>query len=178
MSEDNKQEERKPKKHELLKEGDKCPDVTLHIISSSKPEKKKLKDIVECHIATVLFFFPKAGTSACTRETCEFNHAYQELKGKDIEMIGISHDSPEKLRVFRERNSIEYLFASDSDPEDSISDAFGVRPSSWFGLRPQERVTFVINNEGIIKSVFTGQHNYTEHVSKATQCIRNIINNT
>ena len=175
---ENKKTECISKRHGLLKEGDKCPDVSFRLVGSNDHDRKSLKEIVRDNTATVLFFFPKAGTPICTKEACEFNHASQELNRKDVMVIGISQDPPDKLRSFRETNCISYMFASDAKPAGSIAEAFGVRPSSWMGLRPQERVTFVIGKDSSIKLAFSQQHNYVEHVSMATQCIRNIINSS
>ena len=176
MTEEKHKENVTEKQQGLLKEGDKCPDVSFRLVGCNQHDKRNLNDIVEGNLATVIFFFPKAGSTVCTKEACEFNHAFKELNREDVMIIGISQDSPEKLRSFREAHNISYMFASDSKPAGAIATAFGVRPSGWFSLRQQERATFVIGKDKTIKLAFSEQRNHVEHVSMAAQCVRNIIN--
>ena len=123
----------------------------------------------------MLFFFPKAGTAVCTKEVCEFNNARFELNNKDVALIGISSDPADRLKAFGEEHNVGYMLASDSDPAGAVAVAFGVRPAGWFGLRPQERVTFVVDREGTIKLAYSAMFESVGHVSMAVQCIRHLI---
>ena len=58
----------------MFKEGDKVP--TFSIITDKK--EFILKEINT--YKTVVFFFPKANTSGCTREAVEFSHLIKEFK--------------------------------------------------------------------------------------------------
>lgn len=167
------QEKEKPVKRELLKNGAQCPDVLLHL--AGRNQDQLLLEVVRTHLATVVFFFPKAGTAVCTKEVCEFNHAWYELDDNRVAVVGISQDSREKLKKFGEDNNVDYMLASDQDPTGAIAEAFGVRPSGWFGLRPQERATFVVDKSGAIKVVYSASRQHLEHVSVAIQCVRRIL---
>ena len=163
-------------KRTLLKVGDKCPEVTLHVVGNDKHGRDvALLDTVHAHAATVLFFFPKAGTPVCTKEACEFNNARFEMDNKDVAVIGISPDPMDKLKAFGEQHNIGYMLASDSSPPCGVAAAFGVRPSGWFGLRPQERVTFVIDREGVVRLAYSAMFESVGHVSMAIQCVRQLI---
>lgn len=167
------QEKEKAAKRELLKSGAECPDVVLHL--AGRNQDRRLLEIVRNHLATVVFFFPKAGTPVCTKEVCEFNHAWYELDDNRVAVVGISRDSLERLKAFGEDNNVGYMLASDQDPVGAIAEAFGVRPSGWFGLRPQERATFVIDKSGTVKVAFSSARQHLEHVSVAIQCVRRIL---
>ena len=42
---------------------------------------------------TLVYFYPKAGTSGCTAEACSFRDAYDKLQAQGLQIIGVSHDS-------------------------------------------------------------------------------------
>ena len=79
----------------MFKEGDKVP--TFSIITDKK--EFLLKEINLCK--TVVFFFPKANTSGCTREAVEFSHLIEEFKKLNTLIIGVSKDSIESHLKFK-----------------------------------------------------------------------------
>ena len=76
----------------MFKEGDKVP--TFSIITDKK--EFILKEINTNK--TVVFFFPRANTSGCTKEAVEFSHLIEEFKKLNTLIIGISKDGPEKTK--------------------------------------------------------------------------------
>ena len=50
---------------------------------------------------TVIFFFPRADTSGCTKEALEFSSLKDEFRKLNTQLIGISKDTPGKQRKFR-----------------------------------------------------------------------------
>ena len=53
---------------------------------------------------TVIFFFPRANTSGCTKEALEFSGLVEEFKKLNTLIIGISKDSIDQQKKFREKN--------------------------------------------------------------------------
>ncbi len=89
----------------------------------------------------MLYFFPKAFTSGCTRETQEFTRLWDEFEKLGVTVLGISIDSVSTQRRFAEKYGVKFKLLSDSQKR--VSQAYGV-------LRPTgtaERVTFIINPE-------------------------------
>ena len=69
--------------------------------------------------------------------------ALEELKGKNIAVIGISPDTPETQKKFDDKNNLGFSLLS--DPDHKIAEAFGV----W-GEKKMYGKTFM----GIIRSSF------------------------
>ena len=64
----------------------------------------------------VLYFYPADFTPVCTKETCGFRDAYQELSGQDTEVVGVSVDSTESHARFAEKYNVPFPLVSDEDP--------------------------------------------------------------
>lgn len=148
-----------------VKPGEKAPDFTLpdqsgNEVSLSDFHGKK---------SVVLYFYPKDDTPGCTRESCAFRDAYEDLTDAGAEVIGVSSDSPESHRKFAERRRLPFSLLSDRGGK--VREKYGV--PSTMGLLPG-RVTFVIDREGIVRHVFNSQFNVTKHVTEATRIIQEL----
>ncbi len=49
-----------------------------------------------------LYFYPKDNTPGCTSQACRFRDGYDSLQAAGIVVLGISYDSPESHRQFKE----------------------------------------------------------------------------
>lgn len=117
------------------------------------------------HLGTpmVVFFYPKDDTPGCIREVCSFRDHYEDFITAGIKVIGISNDTPEIHYAFRKRNRLPFTLLSDE--YNKVRNLFGVR-TNLFGLIPG-RVTYVIDQKGIIQHVFKSQFRVTRHVKEA-----------
>jgi peroxiredoxin Q/BCP len=116
--------------------------------------------------AVVLYFYPKDDTPGCTRESCAFRDAYEDLKQAGAEVIGVSSDSPESHQKFAARHRLPFTLLSDAGG--AVRKAYGV--PTTLGLLPG-RVTFVIDREGIVQHVFNSQFNPAQHVAEAKEVL-------
>jgi hypothetical protein len=57
---------------------------------------------------TVLYFYPKDDTPGCTKEACAFRDRMVDYEGAGIRVYGVSLDSPESHRQFREKHNLNY----------------------------------------------------------------------
>ncbi|AIY87889.1 MULTISPECIES: nitroreductase family protein [unclassified Thermotoga] len=89
---------------------------------------------------TILFFFPKAGTSGCTREAVEFSKENFEK----AQVVGISRDSVEALKRFKEKNDLKVTLLS--DPEGILHEFFNVLENG-----KTVRSTFLIDRWGFVR---------------------------
>lgn len=112
---------------------------------------------------TVLFFYPKDDTYLCTKEACSFRDHYQEFTKHNIHVIGISSDSIDSHQSFIKKNSLPYPLLSDES--NKVREIMGI-PHSLFGLLPG-RVTFCIDEKGIIKYIFNSLFSADNHVHEA-----------
>ena len=101
-----------------------------------------------------LFFYPKDNTPGCTRHSCAFASAFDELKSLGVEVIGISRDSVASHRRFADKNSLPFTLLS--DPDLKAITAYGVWGEKKmcgkvsFGV---VRTGFLISPEGVVEAV-------------------------
>jgi len=118
----------------------------------------------------VLYFYPKDGTPVCTKEACAFRDAYEEFTKLGAVVIGVSADSPERHRAFAASRALPFLLLSDKDG--SLRKAFQVPKT--LGILPS-RVTYVIDNQGVIRHVFSALFSGQQHVAEALRIVRTIL---
>ncbi|WP_294326555.1 peroxiredoxin [uncultured Sphingomonas sp.] len=97
----------------------------------------------------VLYFYPKADTTGCTREAQDFSALADEFRARNALVIGVARDTPAKLKRFAEKHALTVELASDEDG--SVCEAFGVWVEkqmygrSYMGI---ERATFLFDAQG------------------------------
>jgi len=128
----------------LLKEGDKAPDFTLQ---SQDGSEVKLSDLLTRGFV-VLYFYPKDDTPGCKKEACSFRDLNQGFLAEGAEIIGISVDDVASHKQFHEKYGLKFTILA--DPDKKVTEMYGVK--SNLGLA--KRVTFVIDENGIIKKVY------------------------
>ena len=130
----------------MLEQGMLAPEFTLTAddgsqVSLSDFRGKKL----------ILYFYPKADTSGCTKQACALRDAYPEIDPQGAEVIGISPDPPSKLVKFREKYDLPFVLLS--DPDHKVAEAYGAwGEKSMYGKKYQGilRSHFAIDEEGKI----------------------------
>lgn len=95
--------------------------------------------------ALVLFFFPRAFTPGCTAESCGFRDQSAGYQERGYQVLGVSRDTPEQLKTFKQAYGLPYHLLS--DPDGQLAKALGVAPGA--------RQTVVIGRDGRIERVFT-----------------------
>jgi peroxiredoxin Q/BCP len=120
----------------------------------------------------VIYFFPKAFTPGCIKESCSFRDAHEELVGVNgAEVYGVSGDDPETQARFKARYQLPFHLVSDADG--SIVKAFGVK--LFGGLLPLiSRATFVVDASGTVRGVFVRQLGFESHVKTALQTLQSL----
>jgi peroxiredoxin Q/BCP len=97
----------------------------------------------------VLFFYPKAMTPGCTRESCKFRDLNADFAKVDTVVLGISTDKLDAQKKFTEKESLNFPLLADSDKR--ITKSFGVlNKERGMALRS----TFVIDKKGIIRKIY------------------------
>ena len=132
-----------------LKVGDKAPDFSA---MSDSGEKIKLSDFKKSKL--VLYFYPKDMTPGCTAQACNLTDNYEFLLKNNYKIIGVSADSIERHRKFKEKYSIPFPLISDEDH--SVLLSYGVWGPKKFMGRTYDgilRTTFVIDEKGIIEQI-------------------------
>jgi peroxiredoxin Q/BCP len=93
---------------------------------------------------TLVYFYPKAGTSGCTAEACSLRDSYEKLQAQGLQIIGVSHDSVDAQKHFQEKFKLPFTLVADTDGK--VAEAFG-DPMMMGGLLPVEsRESFIIKD--------------------------------
>ena len=118
----------------------------------------------------VLFFYPEDDTPTCTIQACNLRDNYGLLKNNGFEVLGVSPDDIKKHKKFEEKYHLPFILLA--DPDHKIIDKYGVWGEKklygreYMGLH---RTTFVIDEKGIIRKIFTRPRNkqHADEILKA-----------
>ena len=98
---------------------------------------------------TVLYFYPKDDTPGCTKEACAFRDRMADYGEAGIQVYGVSLDSPESHKAFREKHNLNFPLLTDEGGR--AADALGVLRE---GGKRTNRVTFLLDPDGTIARVY------------------------
>ena len=115
----------------------------------------------------VIYFYPKDDTPGCTRQACAFRDEFERFSEAGVIVFGISSDSTDAHRRFKERYDLPFDLLADE--QSKVRKLIGV-PSGFLGLLPG-RVTYIIDNKGIVRHTFSSQLDMTAHVEEALRII-------
>ena len=103
----------------------------------------------------VVFFYPRADTTGCTKESIAFSRLMDEFVAANCGVIGISKDKPAKQAKFRAKYDLTCLLGADD--ESNVCEQFGVwMEKSMYGKTYMgiQRASFVIDETGKIVAVW------------------------
>ncbi|KXK06350.1 MAG: bacterioferritin comigratory protein [Chlorobi bacterium OLB4] len=107
----------------------------------------------------MLVFYPKDNSTVCTNQLCEYSDSLNEFEELGIIVFGISNDSVDSHKKFKEKNSIKFDLLSDETKE--VCRAYDVL--SIFNL-PRRAIFFIDENGYVIYEnttfVFMRQRKY------------------
>jgi thioredoxin-dependent peroxiredoxin len=145
-----------------LRVGDSAPDFTL-------PDQQGRPVHLAEYLGKgpiVVYFYPKDYSTGCTAEACAFRDSYTVFAEAGAEVMGISSDSIESHRRFAEERHLPFLLLCDEHSR--VRRLYRVSPT--LGFIPG-RVTYVLDQAGIIRHIFSSQINATQHVKEALATI-------
>lgn len=90
---------------------------------------------------TLVYFYPKADTPGCTAQGCSLRDAYEDLTKLGVTVIGVSTDSVEAQKAFKEKYNFPFTLVADTDKK--VLRAFG-QDSLMFASRQ----AFLIDKDG------------------------------
>jgi peroxiredoxin Q/BCP len=151
-----------------LRVGDMAPDFDVVGYQAGKKRIVRLSDF-RGQQSLVLYFYPRDFTPVCTREACGFRDAYEELKGKGAEVIGVSLDDDATHGRFAERHGLPFVLVADSDK--SMARAYGALSLMGNLFGSSKRLTYVIDKQGRVVAVFDSALLASKHVDGAREAI-------
>ncbi|MGF1805408.1 thioredoxin-dependent thiol peroxidase [Aliivibrio sifiae] len=112
----------------------------------------------------LFYFYPKAMTPGCTVQAQGLRDIKAELDTHNVITLGVSIDPVKRLGKFIERDELNFTLLSDEDH--AAADAFGVWGEKKFMGKTYDglhRISFLINEEGVIEHVFNKFKTKTHH---------------
>jgi peroxiredoxin Q/BCP len=149
---------------QALSSGDRVPLIALLDQSGVERRSDQLQGK-----ALVLFFYPKDDTPGCTMEACAFRDSYADLQALGAEVWGVSGDDQASHQRFAQRHNLPYPLLVDRGNQ--LRKAFGV--PSVLGLLPG-RVTYVIDQGGVIRHLFNNLLDGPAHRREALECLKRL----
>lgn len=128
---------------ENLREGDIAPDFTLQDVNGNNYTLSEFRG----KVPVVVYFYPKANTSGCTKQACGIRDNIEIFETNNIKVLGISVDSKEALKEFIDDYNLNFPLLSDEDKK--VSEAYDVLNN--IGLA--NRTTFIVDKEGKINKI-------------------------
>ncbi|MBE7209504.1 MAG: peroxiredoxin [Gluconacetobacter diazotrophicus] len=125
--------------------GDRAPDFDLPATGGGRVNSATLRGR-----PFVLYFYPKADTSACTQEAVAFGPL-----GERIAVVGVSRDPLRAVERFAAKHGIGFPLGS--DPDGTAAMAYGCWvEKSMYGRRYMgvERSTFLVDADGVVRGAW------------------------
>ncbi len=146
--------------------GDKAPDFELPD-QDGKP--RKLSELL-ANGPVVLFFYPAAMTTGCTKESCHFRDLSAEFAAAGAQIVGISKDDRRQAGSSSPTSTRSAIRCCPTpigpSPRPSGSSAGGQ------SITPVQRATFVINTDGTIRDVIKSEVKMDVHADKALESLK------
>ncbi|HKT71718.1 MAG TPA: peroxiredoxin [Steroidobacteraceae bacterium] len=138
----------------MLAIGGRAPEFTLQ---DQDGQSTSLTTLLN-HGPLILYFYPADFTPGCTKEACAVRDLHIEIQRVGLDVAGISPQSPQSHRNFRERYKLKFTLLS--DPDKYVVKMYDVNGPLGFGVR---RATFLIDQgrqirSAILADVRIGQH--------------------
>ncbi|KZV67087.1 peroxiredoxin Q [Peniophora sp. CONT] len=121
----------------------------------------------------VVFFVPSVGTYGCSREMCGFRDQLVDgsaFSDKAVDLIGLGPNPVKDIKTWATENNINYPILSDEKGDARKAFQCG---KGLMGLS-EGRISFVIDNKGVIRDVMDSVINYNGHVKFALKTIEKL----
>ena len=143
------------------KVGDKAPAFEA---KDQDGKTVKLSDFAGKQVV-LLYFYPKDQTPGCTKEACGFRDRLDDLKKKNVAVLGVSRDDAESHKKFIAKESLNFPLLADTDGK--LTEAYG---AVMAGRPMSRRVSFLIDKTGKIVHV-TDSPNADKHLTETKDAI-------
>jgi peroxiredoxin Q/BCP len=132
------------KEFDIMEVGEKVEDFKL---KSDDGQEYALSNFLGKKV--LIYFYPKDDTPGCTIEAKCFRDKLNDLSALNVQVIGISADSVESHKKFKEKYQLNFPLLS--DPDKKVAEYFNViKEKNIFGKKILgiSRESFLIDEEG------------------------------
>jgi peroxiredoxin Q/BCP len=123
--------------------GNKAPDFTLQDADGKDYSLSDYKG----KSPVVVYFYPAANTSGCTKQACAIRDDWSKFQQNNIAVLGISTDDKEEIKKFIDNYNLNFPLLSDEDK--TVTEKYGVLKENGNA----KRVTFIIDMKGDIAEI-------------------------
>ncbi|MGF1636729.1 MAG: peroxiredoxin [Cyclobacteriaceae bacterium] len=148
-----------------LKKGDKAPAFKLKDDEGKDFDFPKQSKGKPC----IIYFYPKNFTAACTAEACEFRDQFSIFRDLDIDVYGISTDSVESHKKFKEANQLPFKLLSDT--KGRVAALYKAKVPF---LPMTRRVSFLIDANQKIVDVYENLFDGARHIKAMVDAVKKI----
>ncbi|WP_309387190.1 thioredoxin-dependent thiol peroxidase [Cerasicoccus frondis] len=103
----------------------------------------------------LVYFYPRDDTPGCTKEACAFRDVFAEYTQAGITVIGVSCDDEQSHDKFRQKYSLPFPLAADTDQ--ALVKSFGVWGLKKFMGKEYEgihRMSFLLSPDGVVLKTY------------------------
>jgi len=113
----------------------------------------------------VLTFYPQDETAGCIAQVCALRDVWEDFRGKNVAVFGVSRDSVESHKAFVANRELPYTLLTDATGEHHK--AFDV--GRTFGVT--NRVSYLVDAEGRIAGSFASNLRPAAHAAKMLEAV-------
>jgi peroxiredoxin Q/BCP len=117
----------------------------------------------------VVFFYPRDHTPACTAQACAFRDRFKDFADAGAIVVGVSNGQPASHGAFAARHQLPFILIAD---DGSVRSSWGVPKTLW--VLPG-RVTYVLDQQGIVRHLFSSQLDISGHVEGAMEVVKRLV---
>jgi peroxiredoxin len=127
----------------VIEVGAKAPDFSL---LDQEGNEVSLSDFAGRKL--VIAFYPGDFSSVCTNQLSLYQEVLGELESKGASLVGISVDSTDSHRAFREQLKLAMPLLADFHPKGEVANAYGVY-SEEYGK--SGRALVLVDEDGVVR---------------------------
>jgi len=124
--------------------GSQAPDFALNDYNKQEVRLSSFQD----DKPVLLVFYPFAFSGICQGELCQLRDEFAEYDSHDVQVLGVSVDTPFSLKAWAEQQGYQFPLLSDFWPHGEVAKAYGVF-NEKAGLA--NRGTFLIDTTGAVR---------------------------
>ncbi|RYG18497.1 MAG: thioredoxin-dependent thiol peroxidase, partial [Chitinophagaceae bacterium] len=104
----------------------------------------------------VVYFYPRASTPGCTTQACAIRDSSNDFSSVNAVVLGISPDTPAKLKKFDEKYNLGFMLLADEDH--AVADTYGVwglKRCMGREFKGVLRTSFIIDERGKLRHILS-----------------------
>lgn len=116
--------------------------------------------------AYVLTFYPQNETAGCIAQVCALRDVWEDFRGKDVLVFGVSRDSIDSHKAFVANRNLPYVLLTDATGQ--VHKAFDV--GRMFGVT--NRVSYLVNKDGRVAAAYSSNLRPQAHAEKMVEAVK------